>query len=129
MIPAASRKPGRRDDSRSVSVTPSAKSLTTDPQVGNFWTSVQGDCTTCWMRSKGSAQQLEERRRLAVRRVNEGWAQRQVAEFLGVSERAVGAWVAARRSRGDDRLKARPPPRRQPFLTAQHEQKVPGPPD
>jgi transposase len=78
------------------------------------------------MRSKGSAQQLEERRRLAIRRVNDGWTQREVAAFLGVSERAVGAWVAAWRSKGDDGLKAKPHPGRAPFLTAPQEQEVLG---
>jgi transposase len=78
------------------------------------------------MRSKGSAQQLEERRRLAVRRVSEGWTQRQAAEFLGVSERAVGAWVAAWRSQGDEGLKARPHPGRKPFLSAEQEREVLG---
>jgi transposase len=69
---------------------------------------------------------LEERRRLAVQRVNDGWTQRQAAAFLGVSERAVGAWVAAWRARGDEGLKAKPHPGRKPFLTAQQAQQVLG---
>jgi transposase len=78
------------------------------------------------MRSKGSAQELEARRRLAVRRVGEGWTQRQVAAFLGVSERAVGLWVAAHRAAGDDGLAAKPHPGRKPFLTADQERQVLG---
>lgn len=60
------------------------------------------------MRSKGTAAELEQRRRLAVQRVAEGWTQRAVAAFLGASERAVGRWVAAHRADGCDGLKARP---------------------
>ena len=60
------------------------------------------------MRSKGTASELEQRRRLAVRRVAEGWTQRAVAAFLGVSERAVGRWVAAHRAAGADGLTAKP---------------------
>jgi transposase len=69
------------------------------------------------MRSKGSASELEQRRRLAVQRVRDGWVQRDVAAFLGVSERAVGRWVAAHRANGDDGLKAHPPPGGTPRLT------------
>jgi transposase len=69
------------------------------------------------MRSKGSAAELEQRRRLAVRRVHEGWKQGDVAAFLGVSGRAVGRWVAAERRHGDDGLRARPHPGGAPRLT------------
>jgi transposase len=78
------------------------------------------------MRSKGTAQELEARRRLAVRRVGEGWTRRQVAAFLGVSERAVGLWVAAHRAAGDDGLKAKPHPGRTPFLSPAQERRVLG---
>jgi transposase len=69
------------------------------------------------MRSKGSAVALEQRLRLAVKRVLDGWTQRDVADFLGVSERAVGRWVAAHRAHGADGLRARPHPGRPPRLT------------
>ncbi len=62
------------------------------------------------MRSKGSATEFEQRRRLAVRRVLAGWAQKDVAGSLGVSERSVGRWVAAHRAAGDAGLEARPHP-------------------
>jgi transposase len=58
------------------------------------------------MRSKGSPLELEQRLRLAVRRVHDGWSQRDVAAFLGVSERAVGRWAAAHRAKGGDGLRA-----------------------
>jgi transposase len=73
------------------------------------------------MRSKGSSDELEARRRLAVQRVNEGWKQRDVAAFLGVSTRAVNGWVAAHRKAGDDGLKATPHPGRAPKLTPRRE--------
>jgi transposase len=69
------------------------------------------------MRSKGTAQELEQRRRLAVQRVEEGWLQKDVAAFLGVSERAVGRWVAAHRAAGAAGLEARPHPGGRPRLT------------
>ena len=78
------------------------------------------------MRSKGSAAELEARRRLAVQRVRDGWTQKAVAEFLGVSERAVGTWVAAHRDRGDDGLKAKPHPGPAPYLTPEQERRVLG---
>ena len=62
------------------------------------------------MRSQGSAAELEARRRLAVQRVAEGWKQKDVAAFLGVTERAVNGWVAAHRKAGDEGLKAKPHP-------------------
>jgi transposase len=69
------------------------------------------------MRTKGSPRELEQRRRQAVERVNGGWSQKDVAAFLGVSERAVGRWVKAHRDRGDDGLKAKPHPGGAPRMT------------
>src|SRR5262245_14398377 len=76
------------------------------------------------MRSKGSASELEARRRLAVQRVNEGWKQKDVAAFLGVSLRAVGSWVAAYRAAGEDGLKGRPHPGPKPKLSSRQERAV-----
>jgi transposase len=78
------------------------------------------------MGRRGTAEQLEERRRLAVRRVSEGVPKKQVAAVLGVSDRAVRMWVAAHRAGGDDGLKAKPHPGRKPFLTSAQEQAVLG---
>src|SRR5215831_1539626 len=72
------------------------------------------------MRSKGSAAELEQRRRLAVQRVREGRTHKDVAAFLGVSERAVGRWVAA----GPDGLKAKPHPGGRPRLTDEQRRDV-----
>ena len=62
------------------------------------------------METTGPASAQEARRRLAVARVNEGWSQKDVAAFLGVSTRAVGKWMAAYRDGGEDGLGVPPPP-------------------
>jgi transposase len=76
------------------------------------------------MRPHGSAAELEARRRLAVRRVNEGWRQKDVAAFLGVTDRAVRGWVASHRKAGDEGLAAGPHPGPPPKLTRRREQAV-----
>jgi transposase len=76
------------------------------------------------MRSQGSAAELEARRRLAVQRVAEGWKQKDVAAFLGVSERAVNGWVAAHRRAGDDGLMGKPHPGAKPKLSKRQEASV-----
>lgn len=60
----------------------------------------------------------------AVRRVDEGWAQKDVAAFLGAHPATVAKWVARHRADGDNGLKAEPTPGRPPFLTAAQERKV-----
>jgi transposase len=76
------------------------------------------------MRNQGSASVLEARRRLAVARVNEGWKQKDVAAFLGVSTRAIGKWVAAYRDAGDDGLKRKPRTGPKPKLSRRQEAAV-----
>src|SRR3954453_13985455 len=76
------------------------------------------------MKPSGPASELEARRRLAVARVNEGWKQKDVAAFLGVSTRAVGKWVAAYRAAGDDGLDAKPRTGPRPKLTGRQERSV-----
>ena len=78
------------------------------------------------MRSNGTAAELETRRITAVRRVGEGWAQKDVAAFLGVHPVTVARWVARRRADRDNGLKAKPTPGRPRFLTGEQEQKVLG---
>jgi transposase len=78
------------------------------------------------MRTKGSAAELEQRRRLAVQRVRDGWSQVAVASFLGVSPATVQRWMAAYRQHGDDGLAATPHPGRAPFLSAEQERAVLG---
>jgi transposase len=78
------------------------------------------------MRSKGSAAELEARRRLAVRRVSEGWSRKEVAAFLGVHPETVGEWARAHAAGGGEALAAKPHPGRTPFLTADQEKQVLG---
>lgn len=78
------------------------------------------------MRSKGTAAELEARRIAAVRRVGEGWAQKDVAAFLGVHPVTVAKWVARHRTDTEDGLKAKPTPGRPRFLTNTQERKVLG---
>jgi len=63
---------------------------------------------------------------MAVERVRDGYSTEEVAEFLGVSDRAVRGWVAAFRGEGDGGLAARPTPGRPPKLTGDQEAVVLG---
>ena len=76
------------------------------------------------MRPTGTAAELERRRRLALSKLNDGYTVPEVAEFLGVSERAVYLWQAAERKRGVDGVKAKPPPPRPGKLTGRQERTV-----
>lgn len=69
------------------------------------------------MRDKGSPEELEHRRLLAVQRVLEGYSAAEVAEFLGVDPRSVRRWVAAYREGGGQSLLPRPAPGRPPKLS------------
>jgi transposase len=69
------------------------------------------------MRDKGSPEELEHRRLLAVQRVLEGYTTGEVADFLGVDPRSVRRWVAAYRAEGGQALLPRPVSGRPPKLT------------
>lgn len=60
------------------------------------------------MRTKGSGEELEHRRRLGVRRVLEGRTCREVAAFLEVRERTVERWMVAYAQGGSRGLAAKP---------------------
>jgi transposase len=60
------------------------------------------------MRSRGSTDALEYRRRLAIERASEGYSTQEVADFLGVDPSTVRRWLAAFRDRGDAGLAVRP---------------------
>lgn len=62
------------------------------------------------MQIRGSAHDKEQRRRLAVQRVKEGWTTRDVADFLGVTMRSVQRWVKAERKGGPKALAPQPYP-------------------
>lgn len=76
------------------------------------------------MRDKGSPEEHEHRRLLAVQRVLEGYSTEEVAEFLGVDPRSVRRWVAAYREQGERGLISRPVPGRPPKLTHTQEKIV-----
>jgi transposase len=73
---------------------------------------------------RGSAPELERRRRLAVTRLVEGWPQTQVAAFLGVHPRTVRDWWARHLTDPEHGLDAKPHPGRTPKLTAAQEDAV-----
>jgi transposase len=73
------------------------------------------------MRSEGSPNELERRRRLAVQRILEGYSTQEVADFLDVDPSSVRRWVATFRSQGTDGLVARPASGRPPKLTLAQE--------
>src|SRR5262245_49302581 len=76
------------------------------------------------MRPKGSSDELERRRRLAVQRILEGYSIQEVADFLGVDRPSVRRWVAALRDGGDSSLIAGPASGRPPKLTTTQEKIV-----
>ncbi len=59
-----------------------------------------------------------------MQRVAQGWTQKDVAAFLGVSVRAVCGWVAAHRKAGDQGLRANPHPGSAPKLSPRREKAV-----
>jgi transposase len=69
------------------------------------------------MRDKGSPEDHEHRRLLAVQRVLDGYSIEEVAEFLGVDPRSVRRWVAAYREDGGQGLLSRAVTGRPPKLT------------
>src|SRR6516225_1476804 len=76
------------------------------------------------MRTKGSAPELERRRRLAVQRIQEGYRPIDVARFLGVHPKSVLRWCARFRDDGRHGLAARPHRGRPPKLTFDQELEV-----
>jgi transposase len=76
------------------------------------------------MRTEGSPTELENRRRLAVQRVLDGYSTQEVADFLGVDPSSVRRWVATFRNQGVEGLIARPVSGRPPKLTLTQEKIV-----
>jgi transposase len=76
------------------------------------------------MRTKGTAQELERRRRLAVQRVREGHSPAFVADFLGVHVRSVRRWLAADRDDPRYGLYSKPSLGRPPALTIDQDLEV-----
>lgn len=76
------------------------------------------------MRSKGTASELESRRRIGVEKLQDGRTQVQVADFLGVHPVTVAKWTARHRLKGNLGLAAKPTPGRPRFLTPAQERAV-----
>jgi transposase len=68
----------------------------------------------------------EARRRLAVRRVGEGWSPADTAAFLGVHAETVRRWARAHKAAGDGGLAGKPHPGRRPFLTPEQQDEALG---
>jgi len=73
------------------------------------------------MRTEGTPNELERRRRLAVQRVLEGYSTQEVAEFLGVDPSSVRRWLAVFRRQGAEGLVAHWVPGRPRKLTSTQE--------
>lgn len=71
------------------------------------------------MRPQGSGDELERRRRRAMKLLDEGVSVGEVARMVGVERRSVERWRKARREGGMRVLRARPVPGRPPKLTAE----------
>jgi len=76
------------------------------------------------MRTKGSAAELERRRRQAVALLNQGVKAAQAARALGVSGAAVTRWKQAYEERGEAGLAAKPHPGGQPRLTVAQRERL-----
>jgi transposase len=73
------------------------------------------------MRTKGSPEELEHRRQLAVRRYLDGYSADEIAEFLDVTPRTVWRWLASFREQGSEGLSSQRVPGRPPKLTTTQE--------
>jgi transposase len=73
------------------------------------------------MRTQGSAEELERRRRLAIDRLQEGYTQQAVADFLDVNVRSVRMWWRQFRQHGSNGLNAKPHPGRPRKLNRRQE--------
>lgn len=60
------------------------------------------------MRPHGSPEELERRRRRAIKLLEDGYAPVEVAERVGVARRSVRRWKAAYRKQGEAGIRARP---------------------
>lgn len=76
------------------------------------------------MRPKGSAEELEVRRRLAARLLLEGRGIREVARLVGAAPASVYRWKQVLEREGMEGLKARPHPGRRPRLSAEQKQRL-----
>lgn len=66
-----------------------------------------------------------ERRKRAWALKQAGWAQKDIAAALGVSEGAVSQWISRARANGDEALEGHPPPGLTPRLGAEQRAQLP----
>ena len=76
------------------------------------------------MRPKGTAAELERRRRRAMALLREGKTQAAVAKAIGTSEASVSRWKKAYEQGGDAALAAKPHPGKPSRLTAAQRQRL-----
>ena len=76
------------------------------------------------MRPKGSAAELEQRRRQAISLLEQGLKAIQVAKAVGASPASVTRWRQAYESQGRAALSAKPHPGRRPKLTARQRERL-----
>ena len=76
------------------------------------------------MRPKGSAEELERRRRRAVALLQDGMTPAAVARAVGASRASVTRWRQAVEAGGRDALRAKPHPGGKPRLTAAQRQRL-----
>src|SRR5512137_1573344 len=76
------------------------------------------------MRPKGSAEELEQRRRQAISLLEQGLKAIQVAKAVGTSPASVTRWRQAYAKQGQAALLAKPHPGRRPKLTARQRERL-----
>lgn len=76
------------------------------------------------MRPPGSPQQLERRRRQAIRLLNAGTSRSAVARTVRASKSSVFRWYQAYQRRGRAGLRPKPTPGRPPKLSEAHQQRL-----
>ena len=76
------------------------------------------------MRPRGSAKELEARRLEAMRLLDEGISQAQVARRLGVTRNSVWRWKEAYRNGGKEALRAKPSPGRRCKLSPEQKENL-----
>ena len=76
------------------------------------------------MRPTGSAQELEVRRRLAVRMLKAGKGVTEVAGLVGCAQSSVSRWKKALEEGGEEALRAKPHPGRKPRLSTKQKERL-----
>ena len=76
------------------------------------------------MRTPGTAQELEARRMLAARLLQQAFGVSEVARLLGVSKGSVSGWKEKLDQGGVEALKAKPHPGRKPRLSKRQKEQV-----